>query len=139
MRRSPIAITAVLVLLLLAPVACSTVPPQATLDACATQGCPIRLATNPRPPGPSDGCILMSVEGTVVRHSIYGLGLEKSNGAVRGVLWPFGWSARWDSDRVALVNRAGKVVAREGDHISLSGGGTKDYDFICDPEFEAGG
>jgi hypothetical protein len=77
----------------------------------------------------------LAVEGRLVRHPISGLGLEKDNGVVRGVLWPFGWSARWDGDQIALINRAGQIVAREGDQISMSGGATPEHDFICDPEY----
>jgi hypothetical protein len=97
-------------------------------------GCPVELATMPRPPGPNNGCILMEVGGTLVPHPIFGLGLLR-DGNLRGVRWPFGWTARREAEGIVLINRAGDIVAREGGRISMEGGSTSDYDFLCDPEF----
>ena len=76
----------------------------------------------------------MHISGTLVADPVYGLGLQQPDGSVRGVMWPFRWSARREADGIVLVNRAGEVVARQGHPVSWTGGHTRDYDFLCDPE-----
>lgn len=103
-----------------------------TTAPCASGPCPVALLTSQHPSRSSDGCILLEVRGVLVEHRVSGLGVRKSSGVVRSVMWPFGWSARRDAEGIALVNRAGQVVARTGDQIAMPGGATADYEFICD-------
>ena len=45
-------------------------------------------------------------------------------------VWPYGYGYRQVSDSIEIINSAGKVVARVGEHISVAGSGT-------DPKNEA--
>ena len=66
-------------------------------------------------------CAAARVAGVLVADPHYGLAF-KADGGVRGVVWPYGYSARRESDGiVVLIDPAGVVVAREGDRIDASG------------------
>lgn len=43
------------------------------------------------------------------------------DGEFHAVRWPFGYSARWQSDGAVLLDRSGAIVAHELDGISLVG------------------
>jgi len=58
--------------------------------------------------------------------------LTDDTGAPIDVVWPDGYSVRRDGDALALVNRFGFVMAREGDRIDMGGGvGTDDRFHGC--------
>jgi hypothetical protein len=122
------------VLMTLAIVACtppSTQQSPSQAESCVTPGCPVRIVTDQTPDGPFDACILRQVGGILVADSTWGLAL-RSNHMVEGVKWPFGWSARREAGGIALIDRSGRIVAQEGQHVSMAGGHTRDYVFVCD-------
>jgi hypothetical protein len=67
-------------------------------------------------------CMAALLTATLVRHPNTGLGLRSDDGHVIGVIWPFGYSARDDGGRLAVVDRSGKVLAHEFDTVSVAGG-----------------
>lgn len=68
-------------------------------------------------------CALRNNSGSIVAHAETGLGVRYADGQVRGAVWPFGYSARRDSDGVpVLIDAGGQPVARESDPISFGGG-----------------
>jgi hypothetical protein len=60
--------------------------------------------------------------GRLARDARTGLGVTAADGQQMAVQWPFGYSARIDGGRLALVDETGKVVAHEGDTIQVGGG-----------------
>ena len=58
--------------------------------------------------------------GVLTADPTYGLGLWR-NGAVRGILWPHGYSARYELGGIVLINPSGRIVAREGDDVVMAG------------------
>ena len=62
-----------------------------------------------------------------------GLGITSSDGQDMPVEWPFGYTARDDGGRLALVDEAGRVVAHEGDEIMVGGGFGTDVWHACGP------
>jgi hypothetical protein len=69
--------------------------------------------------------------GTLVEDPRSGLGVEDVAGAVTPVVWPFGYTARNEVGRLALVDEAGRVVAHEGDEIMVGGGFGTDVFHAC--------
>lgn len=61
------------------------------------------------------------LEGTLVADDDAGFVVEPLEGSVSPVIWPHGYVAR-DTDPRELLDGAGTVVAREGDHFSGGGG-----------------
>jgi hypothetical protein len=98
------------------------------VQACDAAGCPVYLATQAHEVAT---CLLLPLSGVLVRDDTYGLGLRHSDGSVAGALWPFGWSARRDSDGVVLLDSAGDVVAREGEEVTFDGNRLEDHDVVC--------
>ena len=67
-------------------------------------------------------CMAALLTGTLVRHPQSGVGLTYTEGKVVGVIWPFGYFARDDRGRLAVVDGSGTVLAHEGDLVSVGGG-----------------
>jgi len=67
-------------------------------------------------------CMAALLTGTLVRHPQSVFGLTYTDGKVVGVIWPFGYFARDDGGRLAVVDPSGKVLAHEGDLVSVTGG-----------------
>jgi hypothetical protein len=68
------------------------------------------------------GCLAARISGYLVADATYGLALADSRGGHGyGVIWPNGYSARRDGDRLVLLDRSGTVVAREGQLIEMAG------------------
>lgn len=90
-------------------------------SASATDG-PLAIQTQRSDPG---ACLLLPVDGVLVADSTWGLALMGSDDAGNphryGVIWPHGYSARREQGTPVLIDRAGKVVAREGDRLELDG------------------
>jgi hypothetical protein len=84
---------------------------------------------------PSNVCALAAVGGVLAFDTTYGLGF-KSGESVRVVVWPYGYSARRESDGVVvLIDPSGRVVAREGDHLAAAGAFGDTATFVmCDLE-----
>ena len=60
--------------------------------------------------------------GQLTANNQTGLGVKSADGQATPVEWPFGYSARSEVGGAALLDPAGKVVAREGDEITVGGG-----------------
>ncbi len=71
--------------------------------------------------------------GTLARHPQSGLGITGTDGQSMAVEWPFRYSARLETGRIVLVDETGKVVAREGDEISVGGGFGNAFWHACGP------
>jgi hypothetical protein len=67
-------------------------------------------------------CPAALIEGVLVRDARSGVGLRDTQGLVRDVLWPNGYSARDEGGRLAVIDGSGKLVAHEGDRVSIGGG-----------------
>jgi hypothetical protein len=84
----------------------------------ATPG-PVTLVTEPSS-DPSAGCSGTEVDGLLMPVPNEGFALF-INGDIHAVRWPFGYSARWQSDGAVLLDRSGAVIAHEADGIRLLG------------------
>src|SRR5258708_6825847 len=82
---------------------------------------PIALRTGASP-GANDVCLAARGGGTLVVDPVSGLGVADTAGKVTHLYWPFGYTARLDADRIALVDRQGRIVAHLGDVIGMTGG-----------------
>jgi hypothetical protein len=67
-------------------------------------------------------CMDALMTGKLVQHPMSGLGVSSPNDQPMAVEWPFRYSARIVDGRVELLDETGKVVAREGDQVSMGGG-----------------
>jgi len=69
--------------------------------------------------------------GSLERTPLSGLGIATAEG-MTAVEWPFGSSARIVDGSVVLLDRSGKVVAREHDRVHVGGGqGAEGAWFAC--------
>lgn len=94
-----------LLLLFLALVAgCAGSPPGSSSATASPEACPQAL-----------------LEGDLLADDASGLVVLPETGFVIEVVWPDGYVVRDASEREVL-DPAGEVVAREGDHVSLGGG-----------------
>ena len=73
-------------------------------------------------PGATAVCTPAGGGGTLVVDPVSGLGVADSAGNVSHVYWPFGYTARPDPERIALLDRQGRIVAHVGDVIAMTGG-----------------
>ena len=114
------------------------------LAGCGASGAP---ATTPTP-GPvattleftirtpanePQACMDALMGGTIVRTPASGLGLQSAGAPVTAVEWPFGYTAAEANGRVSLLDETGKVVAREGDEITIGGGMGNLVWYACGP------
>jgi len=67
-------------------------------------------------------CMAALMTATLVRHPRSGAGLADTDGHVVAVIWPFGYFARDDGGRLAVIDGSGTVLAHEGDLVSVGGG-----------------
>jgi hypothetical protein len=86
-----------------------------------------RIAVPTQSPPPSVGtpgtCMTALIDGDLVADATYGIALDDLHaGFVRKVIWPYGFVAARDGDRLALLDGAGQIVAHEGDRVQLGGG-----------------
>lgn len=84
-------------------------------------------------PAPAQACMDALIVGTLVRHPGSGLGIATPDGQVTAVEWPFGYRARDEGGRIALVDDRGLVVARERDEIHVGGGFGTQFWHACGP------
>lgn len=78
-------------------------------------------------------CMDALIGGTLARSAQSGLGITSADGQAYAVEWPFGWSAWIDLGQVALTDATGKVVAHEGDQITIGGGFGNQLWYACGP------
>ena len=71
--------------------------------------------------------------GKLAKHPQSGLGISSADGSQSPVEWPFRYSARVEFGRVILLDETGKVVAREGDEITVGGGFGNQFWHACAP------
>jgi hypothetical protein len=115
-----------LIVVALAVAACSTAASAApTTPAVA----PFPLRTAPVQP---QACMDALIGGTLARNPASGLGIANADEAT-AVEWPFRYSARSELGRIVLVDETGKVVAREGDEITVGGGFGNQFWHACAP------
>ena len=113
-----------------APSPTPSAAPSATPDGAAFA---IRTAA-----APPQACMEALVTGRLIQVAASGLGLGLVGSPALPVEWPFGWSARVESGRIALLDEKGRVVAREGDQVEMGGGqgalpGLNAIWFTCGP------
>jgi hypothetical protein len=81
-------------------------------------------------PAASQACMDALLGGVLAVNNQSGLGVD-TDGEKMPVEWPFGYSARMESGRIALLDEAGKVVARVGDEITVGGGFGNQFWHAC--------
>jgi hypothetical protein len=109
--------------------------------------CSLLFPTNPFSspvPGPRDGelvavptapplvpdengaviCLGALLSGVLVSHPEWGITVGGGAGEPPPVFWPNGFVGRIVGDRIELLDRERRVVARTGDRIEAGGGGT---------------
>lgn len=62
------------------------------------------------------------LSGVLVQEPQSGVGIRDDNGEVWQVIWPFGYTARVDADRFAILDATGNVLAHVGDRVGVGGG-----------------
>ncbi|OGO54904.1 MAG: hypothetical protein A2V84_06260 [Chloroflexi bacterium RBG_16_70_13] len=98
------------------------------LVACGSDGTPtpptsVRVTTAA---APANACMDALITGILVPHAAWGIGLQTpGTGELTRPIFPFGYSAVVDGDRLALLDEKGRLVAHTGDLIQ-SGGGSID-------------
>lgn len=118
---------AALALVVLAAVTCtSSLPlvPGSSITSPRTEDPASLIAVptqEPRSAETPEECPGALIEGPLIADSRWGIALDDTAGFVRKVLWPYGYSARRD-ERVVLLDESGRVVAGEGDLVSIGGG-----------------
>jgi hypothetical protein len=123
----------ILVLLALATAlgACAAAPtPSAELIPVPTQTPAPAFAFGP------EACPQALLEGRLVRHDDLGVAVQGDpNFPPTIVAWPHGWAARDVDGTRELLDDDGRVVAREGDHVSAGGGSypPRDWFHPCGP------
>lgn len=78
-------------------------------------------------------CMDALMGGRLAKHAQSGLGITSADGTSSAVEWPFRYSARVELGRVILVDETGRVVAREGDEITVGGGFGNQFWHACAP------
>lgn len=69
--------------------------------------------------------------GTLVADPRSGIAVQGPDGEVKKVLWPFGWAARDDAGRLALLDERSRTVAHVGDRVELGGGAADGWWVTC--------
>jgi len=72
---------------------------------------------------PSMACMQALITGILVPHAEWGMALQTpGTGELMHPIFPFGYSAVRDGDRLALLDAEGRLVARTGQLVQSSGG-----------------
>jgi hypothetical protein len=82
---------------------------------------------------PAQVCDAALMFGTLTEHPQSGLGITSTDGQATPVEWPFGYTAREDLGRLALVDETGRVVAHAGDDVTVGGGFGTQFWHACGP------
>lgn len=99
--------------------ACSTAGPAQPSPAPSATPAPFTIRAAAQAP---QACMDALLGGKLTKNQLSGLGVTSADGATTPVEWPFRYSARNNAGVVELLDETGKVVAREGDAITLGGG-----------------
>lgn len=102
-----------------APHATATVAPtNASTDA--TEGIPLVTGT-PWPGTPSPECAASFLDTRLVEDAERGISGRSGDRTYR-LVWPYGYTARAEGGRIAVVDYNGNVVAHSGDEVRIGGG-----------------
>jgi len=82
---------------------------------------------------PAQVCEEAVIFGRLTEHPQSGLGITTAEGKAMPVEWPFGYTAREDLGRLALVDETGRAVAHTGDDITVGGGFGTQFWHACGP------
>ena len=94
-----------------------------TLVMAFVAGCSLAPSTNLKAAAAEpQACMDALLGGKLTRHAETGLGVTSADGTSTAVEWPFGYTARNELGKLVLLDETGKVVAREGDEITVGGG-----------------
>lgn len=104
-------------LVIVAVAACSPAAPASPSPAATAQAFQLRTAA-----AKPQACMDALIGGKLARHARSGLGITAVDGVQTPVEWPFRYSAWLVDGRVVLHDETGKLVAREGDEITVGGG-----------------
>ena len=94
-------------------------------------GCAGQLRTGPQNMG--NACDASLISGVLAPSPATGVGIRDLEGIVQPVLWPFGFSSRFDGTAVVLFDGTGQLIAREGDQIEAGGSAGADGIFVICP------
>ena len=93
---------------------CAVAEPPRSLDV-------VPLSVQDGPPGGTE-CAGPGLQGQLTEDSLWGLAVHESASAVvHPVMWPPAFAAAREAGRIELLDATGRVVAREGDVVSVPG------------------
>jgi hypothetical protein len=95
--------------------------------ALAACGTPVALRTAP---AKVNACDLALLVGELVASTKSGLAVRNAD-TVTEVVWPFGYSAARETTGLVLRDDTGKVVAHEGQRVTVGGGGSAEGVFVA--------
>jgi hypothetical protein len=103
------------------------------LGACSSDGPTprpvVRVVTADRP---AQGCMDALITGVLVPHAAWGIALQTPvTGELNRPIFPFGYSAVVDGERLALLDEHGRLVARTGDLVQSGGGSIDGSVLLC--------
>jgi hypothetical protein len=90
-------------------------------SAAAPTAAPVPVFGIRTPAAEPQACMEALMVGSLERTPLSGLGIATAEG-MTAVEWPFGSSARIVGGSVVLLDKSGKVVAREHDRVHVGGG-----------------
>lgn len=128
---SPIRATASIASTVLATVAVTATACVPVVGGVPLMGATPLKAVPSIPPGQEVGCMEALLTGTLAADPNDPSGVWLVAGGERFELgWPYEFGVRFEPEGV-LVAPGGEVVAREGDEVSLGGGGVDDVFWVC--------
>lgn len=122
-RRLIVGSLLVIVVTACSPTASATPGAQATAQAVGLR----TAAVQPQ------ACMDALIGGKLAEHAQSGLGITSADGQQTAVEWPFRYSAWLVDGRIVLHDETGKLVAREGDEITVGGGFGNQLWYACAP------
>ncbi len=123
------------VIVLLAASGCATTPSPSASTAAGPSLIAVPTQEPQAPAATPLACMSALLDGTLVVDERWGIAVRGSSGGpIQKVIWPNGFAARSDGDRLALLDAGGHVVAHTGDRVQIGGGegGSDDAWFACD-------
>jgi hypothetical protein len=121
-------VTALMVVLVGVTLVVAPRDPSVVVPLGPTDGDVITLLTAREP---EDFCLHARAAGRLVRSEVSGLGLDRGDGSVIVVRWPYGYRAEVVDGVAVLRDERGVIVAREGDAIASAGGYAGDRFHAC--------
>jgi hypothetical protein len=84
-------------------------------------------------PEVAQACMDALAGGILAANNASGLGINSADGDEMAVEWPFGYTARNNLGTIELLDETGKVVAKDGDEITVGGGFGNQFWHACGP------